>query len=158
MRKAGAAMRALKWSSEALFDCLLFAVGVAVAAVSYGYGFGSLALPGPGLYPFFVGSALAACALVLLVSRLRSDDAPAELDRSAATTLVLMAGTFAFWIVAMPLLGYVPVTLLAAFAFCKVLGLEGWVKPTAVSIGTALFVYLLFDYWLYIDLPRGILG
>jgi hypothetical protein len=36
--------------------------------------------------------------------------------------------------------------------------LEGWVKPLAVSAGTALFVYLLFDYWLYIDLPRGLLG
>jgi hypothetical protein len=36
--------------------------------------------------------------------------------------------------------------------------LEGWVKPLAVSGGTALFLYLLFDYWMYIDLPRGILG
>jgi hypothetical protein len=26
-----------------------------------------------------------------------------------------------------------------------------------VSGGTALFIWLLFDYWLYIDLPRGIL-
>ncbi len=34
----------------------------------------------------------------------------------------------------------------------------GWWMPLAVSGGTALFIYLLFDYWLYIDLPRGILG
>jgi hypothetical protein len=28
----------------------------------------------------------------------------------------------------------------------------------AVSGGTTLFIYLLFDYWLYVDFPRGILG
>ena len=58
----------------------------------------------------------------------------------------------------MPFLGYVIVTLLATYAFCKIMKLEGWWKPLAVSVGTALFIYLLFDYWLYIDLPRGILG
>jgi hypothetical protein len=36
--------------------------------------------------------------------------------------------------------------------------LEGWLKPLSISFGTTLFIYLLFDYWLYIDLPKGILG
>jgi hypothetical protein len=36
--------------------------------------------------------------------------------------------------------------------------LEGWRAPLAVSAGTALFIYVLFDHWLYIDLPRGMLG
>ena len=58
----------------------------------------------------------------------------------------------------MPLLGYVIVTLLATYAFCKIMNLEGWWKPLSVSVGTAFFIWLLFDYWLYIDLPRGILG
>jgi hypothetical protein len=58
----------------------------------------------------------------------------------------------------MPVLGYVLVTLAVAFAFCKIMKLEGWLKPLALSIGTALFIYVLFDVWLYIDLPRGILG
>jgi hypothetical protein len=58
----------------------------------------------------------------------------------------------------MPLLGYVIVTLLATLALCKIMLLEGWRKPLAVAIGTSLFIYLLFDHWLYIDLPRGILG
>jgi hypothetical protein len=69
-----------------------------------------------------------------------------------------MTATFCLWIAVMPFLGYVIVTLLATLAFCKIMKLEGWWKPLAVSAGTALFIYLLFDYWLYIDLPRGILG
>jgi hypothetical protein len=78
--------------------------------------------------------------------------------KEGARTLALMTLTFCFWILAMPLLGYVVVSLLATYAFCKVMKLEGWRKPLAVSAGTALFIYLLFDYWLYVDLPRGILG
>jgi hypothetical protein len=36
--------------------------------------------------------------------------------------------------------------------------LEGWGKPILLSAVVALFIYLLFDYWLYLDLPRGIFG
>ena len=140
------------------FDFLMLVLGIVIAVVSWGYGFGSFGRPGPGLYPFFIGAAIAVFALFILISELRSDTAKPALDTKGAVTLVLMTATFCLWIVAMPLLGYVVVPLLAAFAFCKIMKLEGWWKPLAVSGGTALFIYLLFDYWLYIDLPRGILG
>ena len=143
---------------EPFFVFLLLVLGLAIGVISWGYGFGSLRQPGPGLYPFFIGAAIAVFALFILISELRSDTAKPALDTKGAVTLVLMTATFCLWIVAMPLLGYVVVTLLAAFAFCKIMKLEGWWKPLAVSGGTALFIYLLFDYWLYIDLPRGILG
>ncbi|MCC7483664.1 MAG: tripartite tricarboxylate transporter TctB family protein [Burkholderiales bacterium] len=147
-----------KFGAEAVFDSLLLLAGVAIAVVSLEYGFGTVARPGPGLYPFFVGTAIAAFSLPLLVAQVRSRAGSAPLDRGEARTLALMIATFCFWILAMPLLGYVIVTFLATLALCKVMRLEGWRKPLAVSGGTALFVYLLFDLWLYIDLPRGILG
>lgn len=50
------------------------------------------------------------------------------------------------------------VTLLATYAFARTLALEGQVKPLALAAGTALFIYLLFDHGLYIDLPRGVPG
>ncbi len=139
------------------FDFLMLVLGIVIAVMSWGYGFGSFGRPGPGLYPFFLGMAIAVFALFVLISDMRSEHHQPVLDQEGTITLVLMAVTFCLWIVAMPLLGYVLVTLLAAFAFCKIMKLEGWWKPLAVSGGTALFIYLLFDYWLYIDLPRGIL-
>jgi hypothetical protein len=136
----------------------MLVLGIVIAVMSLGYGFGSFGRPGPGLYPFFIGTAIAVFAFFILVSELRSDTSKPVLDKDDAITLILMTATFCLWIVAMPLLGYVVVTLLAAYAFCKIMKLEGWWKPLAVAGGTALFIYLLFDYWLYIDLPRGILG
>ena len=66
-----------------------------------------------------------------------------------------MIATFCLWILLMPLFGYLAMTLLATFGFCKIMKLEGWRKPLFLSVGTTLFIYLMFDYWLYIDLPRG---
>jgi len=142
---------------EPFFVFLLLVLGLAISVISWGYGFGSLRQPGPGLYPFFIGAAIAVFSLFILVSVLRSGAGEPVLDKEGARTLALMTLTFCLWIVAMPLLGYVVVSLLATYAFCKIMKLEGWRKPLAVSAGTALFIYALFDYWLYIDLPRGIL-
>ncbi len=150
--------QAHRFGLERLFELALLLIGIGVAAVSWDYGFGSLARPGPGLYPFFVGVAIAVFSLFTLLSGLRSAVAGPVLNRERAMKLVLMSATFCLWILAMPVLGYVIVTLLATFAFCKIMKLEGWWKPLAVSAGTALFIFLLFDYWLYVDLPTGILG
>lgn len=150
--------RAGRFRLEIFFDLFLLVLGLVIIFVSLGYGFGSLSRPGPGLYPGLIGTAISIFSFFILVSELRSGTAQALLDKGGAQTLILMTATFCLWIVAMPFLGYVIVTLLAAYAFCKIMKLEGWRKPLAVSGGTALFLYLLFDYWMYIDLPRGILG
>ena len=142
---------------ESVFVFFLLVLGLAISVVSWGYGFGSLKQPGPGLYPFFVGAAIAVFSLFILISELRSGTGTSPLDKAGARTLVLMTLTFCLWILAMPLLGYVVVTLLATYAFCKIMKLEGWRKPLAVSAGTTAFIYALFDLWLYVDLPRGIL-
>jgi hypothetical protein len=148
--------RAARAGLEAGFTLFLLAAGILIAYISWGYGFGSVARPGPGLYPFFVGSAIALFAAILLGSLLKYPSPRRALPEGASRTLLFMSATFCAWILAMPVLGYVVVTALATYAFCKTLKLEGWRKPAAVAGGTAIFIYLLFDKWLYIDLPRGI--
>ena len=150
-------MKARRLGLETAFDAVLLCTGAVIAYVSWGYGFGSLARPGPGLYPFFIGAAIVGCSAVLIAAHLRSPPEAPLLSDQGARTLFLMTVTFCLWILAMPLLGYVLVTFIATYAFGKALALEGWRKPLAVSGATALFVYLLFGHFLYIDLPRGIL-
>lgn len=150
--------RATRFRLETLFVFFMFVLGIIITVISWGYGFGSLRRPGPGLYPVFIGVMISIFTLFIFVSVLRSKTSKPVLDKQGAKTLILMTVTFCLWIAAMPLLGYVVVTLLATYAFCKIMKLEGWWKPLAVSAGTTLFIYLMFDYWLYVDFPRGILG
>jgi hypothetical protein len=134
-------------------------LGIVIIIISWGYGLGPLRRPGPGLYPFFVAVFfILPFSIILLILVLKSDKNKTLFGKRGFKNFLLMIVAFILWIIAMPYLGYVIVTLVVAFCFCKVMRLEGWLKPLALSVGTALFIYLLFDYWLYIDLPRGILG
>ena len=143
---------------ETIFDLVLMILGVIILIVSWGYGFGTFRRPGPGLYPFFIGALVLFFSLILFILEMKPKKTESVFTKDGALTFILMIVTFCLWIVVMPLLGYVVVTFLATFAFGKIMKLEGWWKPLAISVGTAVFIYLLFDYWLYIDLPRGILG
>jgi hypothetical protein len=142
---------------EKLFTLALLVLSLIVCGISLNYGFGTLEKPGPGLYPFFIGLYISFFSGWLLFLRKKSKIAGPFFSKDSITILFLMVTIFVSWIVVMPHLGYVIVTLTATFCFSKVLRLEGWIKPLLLSVGTALFVYVLFDYWLYIDLPRGIL-
>jgi hypothetical protein len=72
-------------------------------------------------------------------------------------TFLSVAFLSVLWIVVMPVLGYAVMTFVVAFLYSKTMRLEGWWKPFLLSFGIGLFIYALFDLWLYIDLPRGIL-
>ena len=140
------------------FNLCLPVVGIIIIVVSLGYGFGTLKKPGTGLYPFFLGLSLTVFGTLLLIAELRGHVRFPLFQRGDIRIFVSMIATFCLWILLMPLFGYLAMTLLATFGFCKIMKLEGWRKPLSLSVGTTLFIYLMFDYWLYIDLPRGILG
>lgn len=147
-----------KFSLETAFILILAALGMIISIVSLGYGFGTFKRPGTGLYPFFIGLCVFIFSTALAVSQLRSSTHVSLFGRGEVKTFLLMVASFCLWIVVMPLLGYVLVTPLVTFTFAKIMKLEGWWKPLSISVASTLFIYLLFDYWLYIDLPRGILG
>ncbi|MCX5913810.1 MAG: tripartite tricarboxylate transporter TctB family protein [Deltaproteobacteria bacterium] len=147
-----------RFSLETAVECLLAFLGLVIMVVSLAYGFGTLRRPGPGLYPFFIGLFISVFSAALLISDPKPKDRSALFAPQGRKTFLLMIAVFCLWILLMPLLGYVVVTLLATYAFGKIMKLEGWWKPISLSAGTALFLYLLFDYWLYIDLPKGFWG
>jgi putative tricarboxylic transport membrane protein len=143
---------------ELIFAFILVTLGVSIIIAASRYGFGTADQPGPGAYPFFVGLSILITSLIQFFSAMKEPAREALLDRYGGKKFLFMIVTFVLWIIAMPYLGYVIVTLMGAYAFCKIMKLEGWKKPLVLSVGTALLIYLLFDYWMYIDLPRGILG
>jgi hypothetical protein len=143
---------------EMTFDVILVLLGVVISLTSLQYGFGTLRTPGPGLFPFFLGLGVLISGLALLIAEFRTQIPLASLNREDVNPLLSMILAFCVWILAMPFLGYVFATVLATYGICKIMNLEGWWKPLSVSVGTALFIYFLFDYCLYIDLPKGILG
>ena len=148
-----------RYQHEFIFILASMILGFYVLFGSIRIGFGTLEEPEAGVFPFLAGLLIIIPTILTVI--LKQKPIKQELlfkNRRGIKIFSLMALIFFLWIIVMPCLGYVIVTLLAALCFSKILGLEGWLKPLILSIGIGFFIYLLFDYWLYIDLPRGILG
>ena len=146
---------------EAIFNFAILILGIVVIVGSVQLGFGSLKQPGAGLFPFLAGVTIVVAEFVVIVSFIfqkRRQHPAFLLDKSAFKTLAALTAILVGWIVLMPFLGYILVTFAAVLTFAKLLGLEGWMKPLALSAGTSLAIHVLFDRLLYLDLPRGLLG
>jgi len=144
---------------ELFFNILFFILGLIVLIESFRLGFISVNHQGPGLFSFFAGGLIVVSEAIIIFSTISQKNIqkiPVFFNKKSIKTITTMVFIFSCWIVIMPYLGYILITFIAAFSFAKILGLEGWAKPFFISAGTSFSVYILFDWFLYLDLPRGI--
>jgi putative tricarboxylic transport membrane protein len=142
---------------ELVFNLLLMALGIYVVVTSLRIGFGTLREPDAGFFPF-VGGLIILISNFSVLAREARENQPFFPNRAGIPIFFMFTAIAACWILFMPYLGYVIMSFLAVLGLSKVMKLEGWGKPILLSSVVAFFIYLLFDYWLYLDLPRGILG
>ena len=147
-----------KNASEFIFNIVMLIAGAIIIGMSLKLGFGTLKKPGTGLVPLWAGLIILVSAVVMVFSGGKTKAGGASFNKRELVTYTLMTLVFIGWIVTMPFLGYIVGTFLCAICFSKIMGLSGWLRPFCLASGTTLFCYLLFDVWLYMDLPRGILG
>jgi hypothetical protein len=137
---------------------LLLVAGIVAVTYALRLGLGSVKQPGAGLFPFIAGVTILIADAVLVAGSLRaSSQAPqfafdASACRKVAALIMVMAG----WILAMPYVGYVAVTFAGVCALARIFDLKGWRQPLLLAAFTSLAVYVLFDWLLFLDLPRGV--
>jgi putative tricarboxylic transport membrane protein len=141
-----------------VLNLLLLAAGSIAVVYALRLGLGNPGQPGAGLFPFIAGVAMLAADAVLIVASLRAKAAPAEFpfDANAFARIAALIAVMAGWVLAMPYLGYVVVTFAGVCALARLFGLRGWRQPLLLAAFTALTVYVMFDWLLFLDLPRGI--
>jgi putative tricarboxylic transport membrane protein len=119
---------------------------------------------GPAFYPRVILSIFLVLSVLLLVSGLRARAPRRDWDgRAWFSRYRLILGSFALfglYVLAMPVLGYLLSTGAFTLAMQWLLGRRGlrqqpWVL--GVAVGTALTTYVVFERYLYVLLPRGIL-
>jgi hypothetical protein len=139
-----------------------FVAGAITALWSLKYGFGSLSEPGVGFITFFAGAILALLSLLLLFSSLREKGKKAgirELWAGLDVTKVVyvLALLVAYTLVLRPG-GFILCTFLLLFFLFRVKGTYGIWTTVLTSLFVTAVSYLLFQVWLQVQLPRGILG
>jgi putative tricarboxylic transport membrane protein len=148
-----------EWSQASIIHLVLAMLGLMVIIESVQIGFGTLRKPGSGLFPFLCGTIIFFLNIVPLVSPPAVKPQPSLFSsKDENKTFLFLILTFFSWILLMPYLGWLLMTFFITLSFSKILKLEGWKKPLLLSLGNTALSYFLFDYCLYLDLPRGFGG
>lgn len=119
--------------------------------------------PGPGFEPFWLGVMLALLSIALLINTLRKknneeDDKPRlpgwkSLGRLGVIMLI-MAGLA----LSMNTLGFILVVFIFVALILYILEKVSILKSVFYGIMFSGFIFLLFRYWMNIDLPKGFVG
>ena len=107
------------------------------------------------VFPMSAAFLTAVATVILLVSspQRRDNDRAADIGR---TEIVFTAMGFAYWL-SLPWLGYVVATSLFLLLGALLLGERISLRPFAVSIGTALVLWVVFVFLLGVPLPESLL-
>jgi hypothetical protein len=145
-------------SAEIAVAALFILIGAVVIfdSVRLGWRWGEDG-PQPGYFPFYVGVVICLASIVNLVAALVG-------KRDRGRTFVEVGALKLVLSVLVPAIAYVAIvswtgiyvasTLFIAF-FMRWLGKYAWWKVAAVSVGTSVFFFLVFETWFKVPLPKG---
>lgn len=151
---------------------LLLIVASAVVifdSVRLGFGWGSDG-PAPGFFPFWVAVILAGSSVVNLVRATGDREAATEtfvtrraLGRVSAVLIptllyILAIGGLSVGPVSLPGLGIYVASALFISGFMLGIGKEGLLKSLLVGLGVPAVMFLLFERWFLVPLPKGPFG
>ncbi len=146
-------------SAELGVAAFIFLLGAIVIydSVRLGFGWQEVHGPRPGYFPFYVGLIMCAASLVNVVR--------AILVRGAANTTFVEVGQLklvlsvlvptALYALLVTWIGIYASSVLFIGFFMRWLGKYPWLKVMGVSLGTAVIIYLVFEKWFKVPLPKG---
>lgn len=162
------------WSAGALALVALFAL-----VESARLDIGSVTRPGPGFFPLVLAAALALAGAALLVRAWRAGGRdPAARDtasgepgdpssaepgdgpgqRAEPRKLLATLAALAIYIAAFERLGFLLATVALLTFLVGALARYRWPLALGTAVAMALAAYVVFDTWLQVRLPPGILG
>jgi putative tricarboxylic transport membrane protein len=117
--------------------------------------------PQAGYFPFYIGAIICVASIVNLLRALnfgakgRRPFVHWHQLRMVLTVMIPCAGYVA--LIANPVysLGIYEASALFIAFFMRLLGKYGWPRIAAVSIGTMVVFFLMFEVWFQVPLPKG---
>jgi len=133
------------------------AVGAIFCVGAMDFGFSRMGTIGGGFFPFLAGAALIGLSAVVLITALmrRHDEKPVEPflpERDSFRKL-----SFAY-VPAVKYGGFVPTTFFFMIFLLRFIEPQRWVFALEAAALTTGAAHLVFNVWLKVQLPRGLLG
>jgi putative tricarboxylic transport membrane protein len=145
-------------SAEIIVAALIFLLGVLVIVDSVRLGFTwAPEGPQPGYFPFYVGLIIcvSSVANILRGLMIRADkNSPFVLWGQLKLVMEVLIPT-AIYAAAITWIGIYVSSIVFIGYFMRFLGKYAWWKVAGVSVGTAVALYLIFEVWFLVPLPKG---
>jgi len=148
-------------SAELAVAALVFLLGAIVIydSVRLGIGWREVDGPLPGYFPFYIGLIMCVASLVNVSSALmvRGEDNKTFVEVGQLKLVLAVLVPTALYALLVTWIGiYVSSVLFIGF-FMRWLGKYPWWKVAAVALGTVVALYLVFEKWFKVPLPKGAL-
>jgi len=140
----------------AAFIFLLGAI-VIVDSVRLGIGWQEIHGPRPGYFPFYIGLIMCVASLVNVVRALmvKAADNKSFVEVGQLKLVLAVLVPTALYALLVTWIGiYVSSVLFIGF-FMRWLGKYPWWKVAGVSLATAVVLYIVFEKWFKVPLPKG---
>lgn len=146
-------------SAELAVAAFIFLLGaiLIVDSVRLGIGWQEVHGPRPGYFPFYIGLIMCVASLVnvarALMVRGADNKTFVEVGQLKLVLAVLLpTAVYALFVTWIGI--YISSVLFIAF-FMRWLGKYPWWKVAGVSLGTVVVIYLVFEKWFKVPLPKG---
>ena len=143
---------------------VLLLFGAGYLAYSTEYPMDTWNNPGPRVFPLFAGGVLILLAFGHFIHSLRSrkreeqeEDAQPTKKPLRASRPSILVGYFILYVLLIQWAGFFVPTVAFVMMSSRLMGARDWVRPLVLALGVAFFCYVLFEVWLKLSLPRGVL-
>jgi hypothetical protein len=147
-----------RWQAELIVAGLLAVTGGVVMADSWRIGIGwGYEGPQAGFFPFFIGLILCGASLVTFGRNLlpACQDQENFVERPSLRGVVAVLVPAVIFVAAVRWIGlYVAAALLIAY-FMRLHGRFGLPRAFLVGLAIAAFLFLVFEHWFALPLPKG---
>ena len=146
------------WHANIIGGVVVFLLGITTSMLAwldlpYSGEFG----PGPGFVPLWLGIAMTACSIPVVVADLRSRDRSERLFRPETANCLKVLTLIVVVFLILPVLGFSAGLAVITGGGMRLMGKHRWVSCVVTMIGTAVCIHYLFGQWLGIPLPNGMI-
>jgi putative tricarboxylic transport membrane protein len=141
---------------DMIFAVVLVPLGIAVIIGALRLKLGTPLHPGAGFFPFLIGIVLIALSILLFMRAwLRGGRAHQPYSEWKQASIVVAAQ--ALYVATLESLGYVFSATLLSFAVLRSMEVRSWKALIWATLILSVGAYVLFRYFLGVDLPPGLL-
>ncbi|MGN6285068.1 MAG: tripartite tricarboxylate transporter TctB family protein [Afipia sp.] len=134
--------------------CIVFGIIAILGSMQVGVGWGAEG-PQSGFFPFYLGVIIVGASLINLKDAWAADRLKLYATWHQLGQVLAVVVPTTIYVVVLPYTGIYVASIVLIAGFMMWLGQYHWPKALAVGIAVPVAIYLMFEKWFLVPLPKG---